>query len=203
MKYCTKCGTALKDGTKFCPKCGMPVPYTNNETAQKQSSNDQSAAIRSYTNNANPARPMTGSSFAIISRIIALVSALLCFIGCFLPWCSAGITLFGVSTYAQTSGVNTSDGSSVEGITIIILMIAVIALNGYSILRHVYTKKISIPSAIAFIINLIIASTVISQINQEMLFSPEVGLYLILFISIVGIANEIFMAVKLRIYRPQ
>ena len=24
MAYCSKCGTQLSDGTKFCPKCGTP-----------------------------------------------------------------------------------------------------------------------------------------------------------------------------------
>jgi len=25
MKYCSKCGAALSDDTKFCPNCGAPV----------------------------------------------------------------------------------------------------------------------------------------------------------------------------------
>ena len=33
--FCTKCGTAIKDGFKFCPKCGTPV-YAEKEESQNK-----------------------------------------------------------------------------------------------------------------------------------------------------------------------
>ena len=37
MAYCSKCGTQLSDGTKFCPKCGNPIGST--QTKEKVSNN--------------------------------------------------------------------------------------------------------------------------------------------------------------------
>ena len=33
--FCTKCGNQIKDGFKFCPKCGTPV-YVEKETPQSE-----------------------------------------------------------------------------------------------------------------------------------------------------------------------
>ena len=40
MAYCVKCGTQLKDGAKFCHKCGKPVTtaQTNNDSIENRSS---------------------------------------------------------------------------------------------------------------------------------------------------------------------
>lgn len=40
MAYCSKCGTQLKDGAKFCHKCGKPVTttQTNNDSFKNRSS---------------------------------------------------------------------------------------------------------------------------------------------------------------------
>jgi large subunit ribosomal protein L7/L12 len=40
MAYCSKCGTQLKDGAKFCHKCGKPVTtaQTNNDSIENRSS---------------------------------------------------------------------------------------------------------------------------------------------------------------------
>lgn len=47
MKYCTKCGTELQDGAKFCPKCGPPVSHTEYKVTGKQNDNDQSSTFTS------------------------------------------------------------------------------------------------------------------------------------------------------------
>ena len=30
MAFCSKCGTQINDGAKFCPKCGQPTSEANN-----------------------------------------------------------------------------------------------------------------------------------------------------------------------------
>ena len=38
--YCKKCGTELKEGQRFCPKCGTPYTYINSEEKLPSSSDD-------------------------------------------------------------------------------------------------------------------------------------------------------------------
>ena len=33
--FCTKCGNLIKDGFKFCPKCGAPV-YVKKDTPESE-----------------------------------------------------------------------------------------------------------------------------------------------------------------------
>lgn len=39
--YCKKCGTELKEGQKFCPKCGTPCTFVRSEGNQSVSSGDK------------------------------------------------------------------------------------------------------------------------------------------------------------------
>ena len=43
MAYCSKCGTQLREGAKFCPKCGTPAETT----PTKRESSDISSNFRS------------------------------------------------------------------------------------------------------------------------------------------------------------
>ena len=38
MAYCSKCGTQLSDGDKFCPKCGNPCGDSSYHTTEEGSS---------------------------------------------------------------------------------------------------------------------------------------------------------------------
>ena len=70
--FCIKCGTALPDGTNFCPKCGNPSP------SQAQAAFSAVPVI--------PPKPKTFNIFALISAGISATLLLLCFV----PWVTAG-----------------------------------------------------------------------------------------------------------------
>lgn len=40
MAFCSKCGTQLNEGAKFCPKCGQPTTSNEMNNTQVSSSND-------------------------------------------------------------------------------------------------------------------------------------------------------------------
>ncbi len=64
MSFCTNCGTEIKDGAKFCPKCGSPAPDLNSY-ARTPSTPVQT----SPTYQGQPAAESNSQVFAIIAYI--------------------------------------------------------------------------------------------------------------------------------------
>jgi len=207
MKYCTKCGTELPDGVKFCPKCGAPVQASRSEngSGQQQWTNG-TASSDSFHKNVETPQFQTISNEKTnriinekTNRIITLICAALSFLGCFLPWAgvsvSGSISLFGVGI-SQDGAWSINGLDAHTGIIILIMMAVVIAMNVYSIDQHIYKKKTTIVSMIFFIINILFAIAMIRDAESEPLVTIKAGIDLIIVASVIGIINEVVLTVK-------
>ena len=74
MAFCSKCGTQVNDGTKFCPKCGNPMENSASSPNgyQQQAYQPQQPYAAQVAQHAQqkPMKPNTHMVFAILSTIL-------------------------------------------------------------------------------------------------------------------------------------
>lgn len=67
--YCSKCGTKLSEGVKFCPKCGKQTSVTNSEVTNSDALPDKNASGVIDTGNNNLVAEKTSFFQNIKNRI--------------------------------------------------------------------------------------------------------------------------------------
>ncbi len=126
---CEKCGTPLKESTKFCPSCGTKV----------------ATAVEAVTEPVEAAEaPQAGKGFAIASMICGIASIVFCCLSYFgLILGIAGIVLGIVSKKKTTEGCDmalvgiiTGAIGAVFALSMIIIVAATYAVFGGMTLEH-------------------------------------------------------------------
>lgn len=77
-RFCTCCGNSVDGGTKFCQKCGTPLPVVNQTGFSPNNNSGYSGNAQSYQNTAAYGQSSGHKSKAalIIARIALLISAI-------------------------------------------------------------------------------------------------------------------------------
>lgn len=112
--YCSKCGTKLSEGVKFCPKCGKQTSVTNSEVTNSDALPDKNASGVIDTGNNSFVAEKTSFFQNIKNRIagfrnnrsifdrVILICLLICLIFCLVAF-SAGKVFAGIISLVQTA----------------------------------------------------------------------------------------------------
>jgi hypothetical protein len=113
MQYCSKCGTEIPEGSRFCPKCGQPVEY-----AERVYEPEVRESVRPTAR--TPAAPVgSDATGAIVVGVLALV------LGCII-WpigCCLGIVAIAMGSSAQGRGAPNAGVAIALGVVALIIAI--------------------------------------------------------------------------------
>lgn len=90
---CTKCGNQIKDGFKFCPKCGTPAYVEKEESKSENENQGEDTAIKgiqSQLNLSHPLPPNKVKGFVIKKKLLIIFGLLIAI----LPFIITGFSFF-------------------------------------------------------------------------------------------------------------
>ncbi len=112
MEYCSKCGAQIPEGSRFCPKCGKPVEYT-----ERVYEPEVQESVRTAPRTPAGRQPTETAGGALAVGVLSLF-----FIFFFLPvGCILGIVALAMGSAASNRGASGAGAAMALGLVSIIL----------------------------------------------------------------------------------
>lgn len=116
MEYCSKCGAQIPEGSRFCPKCGQPVEYT-----ERVYEPEVQESVRTTPRTPAGSQPTESAGGALALGIIGIIIGFL-FIPC--VGCILGIVAVSMASSANKRGVpNAGAALAVGWVSVIVSLL--------------------------------------------------------------------------------